>query len=57
MLVKELIEELKKFPEDADIIVTSTKHKGYNVISSVGTMRTIETEKDNAEVICPVLIF
>lgn len=56
MLVKELIEELKKFPEDADIIVT-TKYKGYNVISSVGAMRTVETEKDNAETICPVLIF
>lgn len=57
MLVKELIEELKKFPEDADIIVTSTKHKGYNVISSVGAMKTVETEKNNAEIICPVLIF
>lgn len=57
MLVKELIEELKKFPEDADIIVTSAKYKGYNVISSVGAMRTVETEKDNAEIICPVLIF
>lgn len=57
MLVKELIEEFKKFPEDADVIVTSTKYKGYNVISSVGAMRTVETEKDNAEIICPVLIF
>lgn len=57
MLVKELIEELKKFPEDADIIVTSAKYKGYNVISSVRAMRTIETEKNNAETICPVLIF
>ena len=57
MLVKELIEELKKFPEDADVIVTSKKYKGYNVISSVGAMRTVETEKDNAEIICPVLIF
>lgn len=57
MLVKELIEELKKFPEDADIIVTSAKYKGYNVISFVGAMRTVETEKDNAEIICPVLIF
>lgn len=57
MLVKELIEELKKFPEDADVIVTSAKYKGYNVIPSVGAMRTVETEKDNAETICPVLIF
>lgn len=57
MLVRELIEELKKFPEDADIIVTSEKYKGYNVISSVGAVRTIETEKDNAEIICPVLTF
>ena len=57
MLVKELIEELKKFPEDADIIVTSTKYKGYNTISSVGAMRTVETEKNNSEIICPVLIF
>lgn len=57
MLVKELIEELKKFPEEADVIVTSAKYKGYNVISSVGAMRTVETEKDNAEIICPVLIF
>ena len=57
MLVKELIEELKKFPEDADVIVTSTKYKGYNVISSVGAMRTVETEKDTAEIICPVLVF
>ena len=57
MLVKELIEELKKFPEDADVIVTSTKYKGYNVISSVGDMRTVETEKDTAEIICPVLVF
>ena len=57
MLLKEIIEELKKFPEDADIIVTSTKHKGYNTISSVGAMRTVETEKNNSEIICPVLIF
>lgn len=57
MLVKELIEELKKFPEDADVIVTSTKYKGYNVISSVVAMRTVEPEKNNAETICPVLIF
>lgn len=57
MLVRELIEELKKFPEDADIIVTSEKYKGYNVIFSVGAMRTVETEKDNAEIICPVLTF
>lgn len=57
MLVKELIEELKKFPEEADVIVTSTKYKGYNVISSVGAMRTVEPEKNNAETICPVLIF
>lgn len=57
MLVKELIEELKKFPEDANIIVTSAKYKGYNAISSVGAMRTVETEKNNAEIICPVLIF
>lgn len=57
MLVRELIEELKKFPEDADIIVTSEKYKGYNVISSVGAMRTVETEKDNTEIICPVLTF
>lgn len=57
MLVKELIEELKKFPEDADIIVTSTKYKGYYIISSIGTMKTVETEKNNAETICPVLIF
>ena len=57
MLVKELIEELKKFHEDADIIVTSTKHKVYNVIASVRAMRTVETEKNNAEIICPVLIF
>ena len=56
MLVKELIEELKKFPEDADIIVT-TKYKGYKVISSVVAMRTVELEKNNAETICPVLIF
>lgn len=56
MLVKELIEELKKFPEDADIIVT-TKYKGYSVVSSVVAMRTVETEKINTETICPVLIF
>lgn len=56
MLVKELIEELKKFPEDADIIVT-TKYKGYKAISSVVAMRTVEPEKNNAETICPVLIF
>lgn len=56
MLVKELIEELKKFPEDADIIVT-TKYKGHKAISSVVAMRTVEPEKNNAETICPVLIF
>lgn len=55
MLVKELIEELKKFPEDADIIVTSEKYRGYYVISSVEHMRTINTEKNDAEIICPVL--
>lgn len=57
MLVKELIEELKKFPENADIIVTSEKYKGHYVISSVEHIRTINTEKDNAEIICPVLTF
>ena len=55
MLVKELIEELKKFPEDADIVVTSEKYKGHYVISSVEAIRTINTEKNDAEIICPVL--
>lgn len=57
MLVKELIEELKKFPEDVDVIVTSTKYKGYHTISSIGAMKTVETEENNTETICPVLIF
>lgn len=55
MLVKELIEELKKFPEEADVIVTSEKYNRYFIISSVETIRTINTEKNDAEIICPVL--
>lgn len=34
MLVKELIDEFKKFPEDADVLMTELKHtNGYYRLS------------------------
>ena len=63
MLVKELIEELRKFPEEADVIITGIKHKqGYHSLNSIGTMRSIPMENirtgiDCTGIDCPVLIF
>lgn len=54
MTVKELQEELKKFPEDTDILMTDL-NKGYFMIGKVGRMK-VQNPSDNSESWCPVLM-
>lgn len=55
--VKELQEELKKFPEDEDVLITWLGHTdGYYKLKDIGTMK-IQDPSDNSESICPVLVF
>ena len=57
MLVKELIDELKKFPEDADVLMTELKHtNGYHRLKYIGEMK-VQDPSDGSEPTCPVLMF
>lgn len=57
MTVKNLIEELKKFPEDADVLITWLKHaNGYHRLKYIGGMK-VQNPSDGSESTCPVLVF
>ena len=57
MTVKNLIDELKKFPEDADVLITELKHtNGYHRLKYIGGMK-IQNPSNSSESTCPVLVF
>lgn len=57
MTVKNLIDELKKFPEDADVLMTELKHtNGYHKLKYIGGMKA-QDPSNGSESTCPVLVF
>lgn len=57
MTVKDLIERLKEFPEDSDVLITWTRHThGYYRLKDVGNMKTQDPD-NGAESKCPVLVY
>ena len=57
MTVKNLIYELKKFPEDADVLITELKHtNGYHRLKYIGGMK-VQDHSNGSESTCPVLVF
>lgn len=57
MTVKNLIDELKKFPEDADVLITELKHTdGYHRLKYIGGMK-VQDSSGGSESTCPVLVF
>lgn len=57
MTVKNLIDELKKFPEDADVLITELKHtNGYHRLKYIGGMKA-QDPSNGSESTCPVLVF
>lgn len=57
MTVKNLIDELKKFPEDTDVLITELKHtNGYHRLKYIGGMK-VQDPSNGSESTCPVLVF
>lgn len=57
MTVKNLIDELKKFPDDADVLMTELKHtNGYHRLKYIGEMK-VQDPSGGSESTCPVLVF
>lgn len=57
MTVKNLIDELKKFPEDADVLITELKHtNGYHRLKYIGGMK-VQDPSGGSKSTCPVLVF
>lgn len=57
MTVKNLIEELKKFPEDADVLITWLGHTNeYYRLKYIGEMRA-QDPSNGSKPTCPVLVF
>ena len=57
MTVKDLIDELKKFTEDADVLITELKHtNGYHRLKYIEEMK-VQDPSNGSESTCPVLVF
>lgn len=56
--VKNLIEKLKEFPKDSDVLVTWIGHtQGYYKLKDMGGMKVQDPENNSVEYRCPVLVF